>query len=243
MKRLAPTPTNWQQAAALYLWIWLTIDRFVVNDFEYHGATCETLSWLFGRYGVHRTIPGTGKDRLRKFADRLNRDRNRGPEQTEFGALVSNATSFLEKSVGKRPLSAVSKAYWMMFGHPIAIYDGLTTAGLRALGYKFHLGDYGSYHEAWTRFFNSPGTQTGIDKACKWLPHSKFAREMIGRNAADLKEIDGWTKAAWFRNRVADQALWLFGMPNTVIDIPSHEFRRLSERAVSGLTPNKKRRH
>jgi len=205
--------TTFRYAAAQYLWFWVKFDRCVVDDFERNGVTCETLDKLFREYKVSRTIPGRGRERLQPFVDMLNRQRNVPITNKNVAEVVHVASRRMVDHYRRTCLSAVSKAYWMMCRHPVAIYDSLARAGLAKDGLRAGEGDYTSYHRSWVDFFGRPETQRAVENACGWLPTSHYAQSLVDRKAATQQEINTWVRADWFHNRIVDQRLVIRGNP------------------------------
>ena len=198
-------------AAAYYLWFWLTVDMELVRDINEHHFTTGSLDTLFKKYRVHRTFKGSGPERLNHCAAILNEPEKKPELQDDMIMAVQSLTRRVAKIYEKNCLSAVSKALWMRWQHPVIIYDGNALRGLKLFGFRESLTDYCSYYHKWIDFFNRTTTQAEVDAACAWLPTSHYARSIIDKKGATQDQIDGWVKTDWFRNRIVDIRLWIRG--------------------------------
>jgi hypothetical protein len=161
-------------------------------------------------YRVARTIPGYGIAKYRPFVDMLNRHRGTAMTRENVPTIVEQELSNMKQAYGKKFLSAISKALWMMKQHPIAIYDSYAWEGLRrrrlAPGY-----DYRAYYKAWFGFFEQHDTQSGLDDALSWLPESRVAQNLLKAGMLADSELKSLAGSMWFRNRVADRRLCFDG--------------------------------
>jgi hypothetical protein len=115
----------------------------------------------------------------------------------------------MEKVCGGRVLSAITKALWMMKGHPIVIYDSLACEGLRQLKYKVRDRNYEAYSRSWFDFFDCSESQ--LKKAQEWLLSSGVAEELAKEWGADWQKVRKFINSSDFQNRVIDKHLWRLG--------------------------------
>lgn len=193
--------------AAYYLWWWLKIDRAFVEDFDQHGVTPQRLHDLLKKYLAIRTVSGEGIGRLQYFANALNQQHARMNQVNDAANLVHDLFVNLTAHYHRQFLSAISKAAWMRWRHPIAIYDRRARLALRDLGFNAD-DNYRTYHGAWMQFFNNDDTQNGLNDACQWLPNSHYAQSVVVRGGAAQADIDQWVNTDWFRNRIIDMRLF-----------------------------------
>ena len=198
---------NWRWCAEDYLCqIWWPQDRALVRSFS-AAINCELIGKLFGLYRVARTVPGSGSNRYQPFVDVLNKYRNTVLTIENTGTIIENESSNLGQFYGQRPLSALSKAFWMVKNHPVAIYDNFAWEGLRKLGLTPGYEGYRTYYISWFRFFERSDTQRALDDAVEWLPESPFASSLITAGQVDLNTLKNLANSLLFRNRVTDR--WL----------------------------------
>jgi hypothetical protein len=108
---------------------------------------------------------------------------------------VEKESGNMKSYYGKAFLSAITKAFWMMKGHPVVIYDSNARKGLRYFGLPPGDGDYHKYFDSWFAFFERPDTQDSLDDAVAWILEQKKIQE------GELREFVG---SDHFRNRVLD---------------------------------------
>jgi len=181
------------------------VDRQLVRDFS-NEVTCAMLADLCSpkKYKVARTVPGYGPEKYQPLARMLNSlPRAEIARQTVPG-IIEQACSDIEVEYGKSLPSAISKAVWMMKGHPVAIYDSLAWEGLRRSGFPPGYGGYRTYFNAWFTFFDRRETQESLDDAVASL------RGLGKIDDAELKEL---TASGRLRNRIVDFWLWYNGAP------------------------------
>lgn len=199
---------GWRRCAIEYLEFWCSIDRQLVRDFSTE-ITCTKLADLFSpkKYKVARTVRGHGPEKYVPFAQMLNALRDVAATRESVPAIVEQACCDASKLYGKLLPSAISKALWMMKGHPVVIYDRLATKGLRRTGYPFG-GLYQPYFAAWFGFFDKPDTKAILDDVTAWIPSSPDARKLVEMGQIGGIELMDLAACPRFRNRVLD--VWLF---------------------------------
>jgi hypothetical protein len=229
----------WRQYVQTYLGkMWFgqgELDKLLVESFK-NSVTCEMLSDLFSpkKYGVARTLGGSGPDRYKRFADMLNSYRDTDMTRENIPGIIEREVVNLREVYDKGPLSAITKSLWMMKQHPIVIYDGTTWEDLRRRAARLRRRDlapgytrYGTYFDSWFKFFDDAETQKGLDDALSWLPESPAAKKIVeearaaaansGQGAADEKEqavaaeIRTLAASQLMRNRVADMRMFYEG--------------------------------
>ena len=175
-----------------------------------HGPTEVPLGNLLTRYYAIRTLRGVKTIGLTPIVRALKSaiaSRTIDPV-----ALVNDVNQRIYSVYADRNcISAVSKALWMIFRHPIAIYDNRASDGLRAMGRHFKHGDYSIFYESWNNYFNQQSTKEKISLACEWLVQSSFAANLERHGVANSEEIRLWADSDWFRNRVLDFRLMQAG--------------------------------
>ena len=177
--------------------------------------------------GASEPVAGKGLKPLERWANRINRDRGRRVARARLADLVAAAERHLATG-NRRCLSAASKAYWMMFLFPIAVYDSGAKAGLRKLHLKFRDKDYKSYQSAWMSFFNQNDVQESVRQSCVWLLGSPFAKDLCRQQIICQQQLATWVETKWFRGRVVDQFLRLVARPAVGDEIPAVEWRILT---------------
>jgi hypothetical protein len=222
--------TAWRNYAQVYLVrMWFGqggLDRRLVTSFK-GTVTCEMLHDLFVKYGVIRTVPGDGMDRLKTFADMLNNYREITMTKENVAGIVEREVVSMREVYGKGPLSAITKSFWMMKQHPVVIYDDNTWRGLWRRGLAPGYNRYGTYFDSWFKFFDDPETQKGLGDAMNWLADSPAAKQLVekaekdtlrdGQAAAAEKgrlveeEIKALAASQLMRNRVTDMRLFYEG--------------------------------
>jgi hypothetical protein len=205
-------------AAATYLRAWIVLDSRFVHAFN-HALTTDIVAELLREYKVIRNFrkldKKDGNERFQHFVDVLARVREQyaGASALDAVSVVAQINSEIipgyNSGKHKNFVSSASKTAWMLFRHPIAIYDRLSCDALQSLKYDFAYGDYESYYRAWTQF--RADKNANIEAASKWIASSDYARRLVAHGAATLREIQGWADTDWFRNRICDQRLVWFG--------------------------------
>jgi len=118
--------------------------------------------------------------------------------------IIEQACSDMEEEYGKSLPSAISKAVWMMKGHPIVIYDSRAWEGLRGSGLAPGYYGYRRYFNAWFTFFDRSETQESLDDA---------VASLSGLSRIDNAELKELTASGRLRNRIVDLWLWNKGAP------------------------------
>jgi hypothetical protein len=203
----AETSGSWQWCAEDYLReIWWPQDRKLVRDFS-GAVTCESLHNLCVLYRVARNIPGHGLQKYREFVDMLNGHRNDAMTTENVPNIIEQELSNMNQAYGRSFLSAITKAFWMMKQHPVAIYDSYAWEGLRRRGLAPGYYGYRAYYKAWLSFFERQDTQGGIEDALLWLPQSPFLRSLLENGALAAVEFKSLAGSMMLRNRIADRRL------------------------------------
>jgi hypothetical protein len=149
---------SWRWCAEDYFTqLWWPQDRELMREFS-ENVTCEMLHNLCVLYRVARTIPGYGIAKYRPFVDMLNRRRGTAMTRENVPSIIEEELSNMRRVYGKKFLSALTKALWMMKQHPIAIYDSYAWEGLRRRGLAPGYDGYRGYYKAWLGFFEQPDT-------------------------------------------------------------------------------------
>jgi hypothetical protein len=205
---------SWRQSAKYYLkHVWDSDDRHLLPKFSACEVTCEMLHDLCFRYGVARTIPGHIKDlgvegKYKPFADMLTKYRDAEMTRENVPGIVDREIANMREPYRGRSLcSAISKAFWMMKGHPVVIFDSFAWQGLQRLGLKPGYNTYREYFDSWFRFFEQEDTKDGLDDALAWLRNSPYTRSLLEEGYIHASELD----SLWFRNRVTDVRLCFHG--------------------------------
>ncbi|MGH7002618.1 MAG: hypothetical protein ACREIP_01595 [Alphaproteobacteria bacterium] len=203
--------------AAYYLWQWLTMDRAFVKIFQ-QEVTEKALLDLLSKYEVIRTVPGKGAGRLKEFTKALNSKSAQAIQADEAANLVHDLFCCLRGRYGRQFLSAITKAAWMRWRHPIAIYDKRARRALvkqRKIlmenEFKDPENNYNAYHKLWMAFYDRCDTQNGLNDASGWLSNSHYAQSVVERGGATQEEIAQWVNEDWFRNRIIDMLLFHLG--------------------------------
>jgi hypothetical protein len=191
---------DWRRSAAEYLEWWSDVDRQLVRDFS-GGVTCALLADLCSpkKYKVARTVPGHGPEKYQALAEMLNSLRHAEMTRQTVPGIIEQACSDMQEEYGKSLPSAISKAVWMMKGHPVVIYDSLAWEGLRRSGLAPGYEGYRTFFNAWFTFFDKSETQKRLDDAVASLP---------GLSKIDDAELKELTASGRLRNRIVDFWLW-----------------------------------
>jgi hypothetical protein len=204
---VGPAQGSWRWCAEDYLReIWWPQDKNLICSFS-EFVTCEMLHNLCVLYRVARNIPGHGLSKYGRFVEILNG--HRGTQMTKENApsIIEQALSDLTQAYGRSFLSAISKAFWMIKQHPVAIYDSYAWKGLQRQGLSPGYRGYRAYYKAWFTFFESADTQTGLNDALRWLPESQFVQKLLQTGAMGATEFNAFTTSMLLRNRIVDRRL------------------------------------
>jgi hypothetical protein len=182
-----------------------------VRQFQ-KDVTCEGLARLCVCYTVARTIPGKDPthEKYRAFANILNRDRNIYLTLENMPGFIEGRVKELEKHYGKRFLSAITKAFWMVKQHPVIIYDSNARKGLRRVGLSPGSGDYSRYVASWLEFYRRPKVSQQLSAALEWLPKSQASRSLREQGITS-GQVRALGVKPWFRDRVTDIYLFSVG--------------------------------
>lgn len=207
----AGTQGSWQWCAEDYLKnIWWPQDRELMREFS-GAVTCAMLHKLCVSYDVHRTIPGhiadLGLEKYQQFVDMLNGHRDTVMTRETVPDIIEQELVNMKKAYGSTFLSAITKAFWMMKQHPVAIYDSYAREGLRLRRLSPRYPSYVVYYGAWFAFFEHRDTQDGLNDALSGLPESPFVRNLLNNGELADSELKSLSESMWFRNRVADRRL------------------------------------
>lgn len=188
-------------------------DETFVRQFQ-RGVTCEELGRFFVCYAVARTIPGKdheGYERYQPFRDMLEQHRNIEIVPEAMPGFIQTRVDEMAKQYGRRLLSAVTKAFWMLKQHPIIIYDSKASRGLRRHALQPGSGDYGRYVKSWRQFSELPKIKHELTEALAVLPESRLSGSLEERGIATKDEIRSLSRKPWFSDRVVDMYLVLRG--------------------------------
>lgn len=209
--------TLFRYAAASYLRSWIALDSRFVTFFNGVLTTAQ-LAGLLREYKAIRnfkkTHPKDGHQRLQLFVDvlakaKVETDRANAIDPVKMVNRINNEIIPHYKARHKNFVSAASKTCWMIFRHPVAIYDSLVCKALWGLGYNFDSNDYDNFYVAWTGYYEKK--RQLIEGASVWVVTSDYARRLIDHRAATQQEIAEWAASDWFKNRICDQRLVLLG--------------------------------
>jgi hypothetical protein len=152
-------------------------------------------------------VPGSGPDKYKQFAAMLNGYRETTIERQDVPSIIEKELASMKSVYQKGFLSAITKAFWMMKGHPIVIYDSNARKGLRyfSLDPGRH-SDYRTYFDSWFSFFDRPEIQLGLTDAADWLLEKKKIQD---------EQLRNFIKSEHFRNRVTDIRLFFAGAAAT----------------------------
>lgn len=201
---------SFRECAAHYLDQWYRTDQRYVKDFSGGPVEVEQLSKMCRDYKVARTVPGKGDERSREFAEMLERYRNRKLTTENAPEIISKETEKMREVYGngKRFLSAITKAFWMMKGHPVAIYDSNVRRGLRMVGLDPGGGDYCVYYRSWFEYFERKDVKRDVGRALEWLQISPCPRCFMGESILSPTGLRKLVRSERFRNRVVDMHLF-----------------------------------
>ncbi len=209
--------TMFRYAAASYLRTWIAQDSGFVIAFE-RGPTAGALARLLTEYKVIRNFKkkdkNAGDERFQQFVDVLASVKtvhalaNALDSVKVVNHINDGIRPHYESAKHKNFISAASKAAWMVFRHPVAIYDSLACDALRSLGHKFSAGNYEGYYNAWTAYYADK--KANIEAAARWVTSSDYARRLTDHGATTPQAVEDWVSTDWFQNRICDQRLvWL----------------------------------
>jgi hypothetical protein len=196
---------SFRLCAEHYLKQWCDYDRMFFLTFSGGPVSCGLLREMCLKYGVDRTVPGLGPEKYKRFAEMLNRYQNTEMTREDVPNIIQKELLNMREAYGLSFLSAITKAFWMMKRHPVAIYDSKARRGLRHHGLPG--GDNNScvYFDSWFIFFERDDTRRGLDDAMAWLRNLRNPPKERNLSTNELDEI---TRSEWFRNRVADMRLF-----------------------------------
>lgn len=203
---------SFRACAEYYLRQWYELDRDLVAEFSRGPVTCELLSDMSSRskYGVARTISGHGVPKFQPFADMLNAHRSTSMTRDNVPAVIGDALVRMANYYSRQFPSALSKAFWMMKGHPVVIYDSKAREGLQHHGLPPGDGNYRVYFNSWFTIFDNPNTQHGLDDAVDWLLNSEPANGLRARYGTPFPELEKLVRSDSFRNRIVDIYLFYY---------------------------------
>ena len=206
---------DWQYCGEYYLKQWCELDRPLVLSFTSGPVTCEALRDLCSptKYQVARTVPGNGAEKYRSFAQMLNQYSTTAMTRENVPRIIELELSNMKRIYGKAFLSAITKAFWMLKKHPVAIYDGNAWRGLSVRGFRPGYRGYATYFDAWFRFYDLPETQRGLNEVTENLSGSPTALNLVKSGKIATSEIYEIVQTDWFRNRITDIRLWHEGEP------------------------------
>ena len=219
-KMLEPT---FEYAATYYLSsIWMGSDRKFTENLGDHrsldepGRLDETREFLVKAATDYSVVRGfkTGLEDLRLEHLRAMLQASIRPNSDpEAIVAVSRLAESLRSFYGKKLISAASKFLWFRYKSPVIIYDALSYAGLKALGFtpdKRLFGDqekwYGEFTEEWRKRFQLKRVK--IIEACDAL---KRFKKFTAAYAIEDSEFCAWVESEWFRERVFDAFLIIHG--------------------------------
>jgi hypothetical protein len=203
---------SFRSCAEYYLEQWYELDRDLVTGFSHFPITCALLADLArpDKYKVARTISGYGVAKYQPFADMLNAHRATTMTRDNVPTVINAALATMAKYYNRQFLSAISKAFWMMKGHPVVIYDSNARQGLRHHGLPPGDGDYRVYFNSWFTVFDDANTQRGLDDAVDWLLQSDSAKALISKYGTAFPELEKLARSDSFRNRIVDIYLFYY---------------------------------
>jgi len=196
---------SWRLCAEHYLKQWSDQDSEFHASFSGNDVACELLGEMCWKYQVARTVPGRGTARYKHFAEMLSKYREQVIRPQEVADIIEKELASMKGIYHKGFLSAITKAFWMMKGHPIVIYDSNARKGLRYFNLNPGDNDYRTYFNSWFTFFDRRETQDGLTDAVEWLLKTKKIKD---ENLRDFVKSDD------FRNRVTDMRLFYAGAAN-----------------------------
>ncbi len=203
---------NFRSCAEYYLRQWYELDRDLVAGFSSGPVTCALLADMSSRkkYKVARTISGHGVAKYQPFANMLNAHRSTPITRDNFPAVIEGAVAQMALHYPRQFLSALSKAFWMMKGHPVAIYDSQAREGLRHHNLPPGNGDYRVYYNSWFTVFENLKTQHGLDDAVEWLLQSKSINTVMEKYGTSFPKLEKLIRSNRFRNRILDIYLFYY---------------------------------
>ena len=174
--------------------------------------TCGQLHRFCVCYAVARTVPGKDPThgKYQTFVDMLKSHRHTLVTRETMPRFVVDRVDEMATHYGKKFLSAVTKALWMVKQHPIVIFDSYAYRALVRLGLSPE-GDYSKYVGSWLEFSRRPKESRELSDALARLPESPAARSLEKRSIAETKQVREWAEQPWFRDRVVDMYLWFAG--------------------------------
>jgi hypothetical protein len=203
---------SFRSCAEYYLQQWYELDRDLVAGFSSGPVTCELLAEMSSptKYKVARTISGHGVNKYRHFANLLNSHRFTSMTRNNVAAVITGGLAQMAKYYPRQFLSALSKAFWMMKGHPVVIYDSNAREGLQHHGLPSGNGDYNVYFNSWFTVFDNENTRVGLDDAVDWLLKSDLAKAMMAKYKIPFGDVEKLVRSDLFRNRILDIYLFYY---------------------------------
>jgi hypothetical protein len=169
---------SFRLCAMHYLTQWWEMDRGFIQDFSRRRIEPAALCEMCVTYGVNRNVSGHGAKRYRRFATMLERYQKVQMSSKNVPSVVEEVLRGMRKVYGAGVLSAITKALWMLKGHPVVIYDNFASQGLRQYGLRGRNRNYSAYFKAWIDFFECPDTKRDAGDAQDWLLSSDFVRSL-----------------------------------------------------------------
>ena len=194
---------KWRTCAVDYVDWWRTTDRQLIRSFS-NQVTCTILADMASpnKYRVARTVPGYGEQKYKFIVDWLNSVRSLDLDRETVPRMIGQACIDLGERYGKYLPSILSKALWMVKGHPVVIYDSLAWEGLRRGGFSPGYQGYVRYFAAWFKFYDSEETQANLEHAVSSL---------VTSGTLGNSEFEELSVAGRLKNRIADVWLWKVG--------------------------------
>jgi hypothetical protein len=202
---------SFKLCAMHYLTMWWETDRRFIKNFSRHRIEPAALREMCIAYGVNRNVSGRGAKRYTQFATMLQRYQRIRIPPSKVPSVVEKELDNMREAYGESVLSAITKALWMLKGHPVVVYDNFACQGLRESGLSCHDRNYAEYFAAWFEFFSLRDTQRSIGDAQEWLLCSDFVRSLAKEWNLSWDETREFIGSERFRNRVLDKYLWHLG--------------------------------
>ena len=186
------------------------------SGFKEAVVDTKLIQEFFTKYAIIRNFPGKGHERFRSIADLVLKYRGQPLQASDVADVVGEFSRLLHRS--RNLISAASKTAWMVFQHPVIIFDSLSSEGLAREGLwssKQSSMDpikYREFCEAWSAY--RANCKSYLDDIRSWLP--TVGVDSLGDKdfPPSSNSILALVEKPWFLDRVIDMRLWLRGREN-----------------------------
>jgi len=140
---------------------------------------------------------------------------------------VKKAVNKLNKINGSGLLSAATKAFWMIHGHPVVIYDSNARRGLSLAGSV----DYATYFTEWFTFYKK--NLVDVKDAQNWVSGIVCRQEFAGEWDVSCRRLRAFIQSRHFANRVVD--VYLFHKGRDARDEQDRQDGRSARKTVTAF--------